>query len=149
MEGQVWFKIGEAADSVGVTPRDIRYWEKLIPEIRPRRSTGNLRYYHVDDLPKLKAISKWVRQGHSVADCRELLSNGYVTRDLGLLGAEELDGSGKPGRLSEQAWQSQLTRSSQVALSAPVAPIAPTGLTRAQLQPVVDSLKELLAKLSL
>ena len=39
---QRWFKIGEAAKRLGVDPKDLRYWESVIPEIRPRRSQGNL-----------------------------------------------------------------------------------------------------------
>ena len=68
-----WFKIGEAARRVGVKPKELRYWEKVIPEILPRRSKGNLRYYHVDELPRLKQIKTWLSEGLTVADCRELL----------------------------------------------------------------------------
>jgi DNA-binding transcriptional MerR regulator len=84
MGDRLWFKIGEAAEFAGVTPRDIRYWEKVIPELRPRRSKGNLRYYHRDSLPKLLAVSQWISQGFAVADCRELLMKGYVEPGLGL-----------------------------------------------------------------
>ena len=84
MSERFWFKIGEAAALAGVSPKDIRYWEKLIPELKPRRSLGNLRYYHRDDIPKLQAIHGWIQHGFPVADCRELLLRGCVTRDLGL-----------------------------------------------------------------
>jgi DNA-binding transcriptional MerR regulator len=84
MAEKLWFKIGEAAGAVGVLPRDIRYWEKIIPEIRPRRSKGNLRYYHRDDLPRLLAIHRWIESGFSAADCRELLLRGHVEHDLGM-----------------------------------------------------------------
>ena len=46
MSDKKWFKIGEAAHMVGVGPKDLRYWEDVIPDIKPRRSKGNLRYYH-------------------------------------------------------------------------------------------------------
>ena len=81
---RLWFKIGEAADQAGVTPREIRYWEKIIPELRPRRSKGNQRHYHRDDLPMLRCVAAWVKDGFTVADCRELLAKGSITRDLGL-----------------------------------------------------------------
>jgi DNA-binding transcriptional MerR regulator len=73
MAEKLWFKIGEAACELGVLPAEIRYWEKKVPELRPRRSSGNLRYYHRDDLPRLRAIRQWMEAGFSAADCRELL----------------------------------------------------------------------------
>jgi DNA-binding transcriptional MerR regulator len=81
-----WFKIGEAAQLVGVGPKDLRYWEDVIPDIKPRRSKGNLRYYHVDELPRLKRIKGWLAEGLTVADCAELLTHGHLVQrlDLGL-----------------------------------------------------------------
>jgi DNA-binding transcriptional MerR regulator len=81
-----WFKIGEAAQLIGVGPKDLRYWEDVIPDIRPRRSKGNLRYYHVDELPRLKRIKAWLAEGLTVADCSELLAHGHLVQrlDLGL-----------------------------------------------------------------
>jgi DNA-binding transcriptional MerR regulator len=81
-----WFKIGEAAQLVGVGPKDLRYWEDVIPDIKPRRSKGNLRYYHVDELPRLRRIKGWLAEGLTVADCAELLAHGHLVQrlDLGL-----------------------------------------------------------------
>ena len=86
MSDRMWFKIGEAAAQVGVTPKELRYWEDVIPEIRARRSKGNLRYYHADELPRLKRIRAWLTEGLTVADCRELLLHGHLAQrlDLGL-----------------------------------------------------------------
>lgn len=74
MTDRLWFKIGEASRRVGATPKELRYWEKLIPELRPRRSKGNLRYYHADELPRLRQIRDWLAEGLTVADCRERLA---------------------------------------------------------------------------
>ncbi len=85
---RVWMKIGEAAKRVGVSPKDLRYWESVIPEIQPRRSRGNLRYYHVDELERLLRIHGWIREGLTVSDCRQLLLTGQLARGLDL-GLEE------------------------------------------------------------
>ena len=85
---RVWMKIGEAARRVGVSPKDLRYWEMIIPEIQPRRSRGNLRYYHVDELGRLLRIHGWLQEGLTVGDCRQLLLTGQLARGLGL-GLEE------------------------------------------------------------
>ncbi len=77
-----WFKIGQAAALIGVGPKELRYWESQIPEIKPRRSKGNLRYYHVDELPRLQRIRAWQAEGLSIGDCRELLLTGHLARGL-------------------------------------------------------------------
>jgi len=87
---RVWMKIGEAARRVGVSPKDLRYWEMIIPEIQPRRSRGNLRYYHVDELARLLRIHGWLQEGLTVGDCRQLLLTGQLARGLGL-GLEDDD----------------------------------------------------------
>jgi DNA-binding transcriptional MerR regulator len=91
MSDKKWFKIGEAAALIGVGPKDLRYWEDVIPDIRPRRSKGNLRYYHLDELPRLKRIKAWLVEGLTVADCAELLAHGHLVQRLDLgLEADEL-----------------------------------------------------------
>jgi DNA-binding transcriptional MerR regulator len=96
---KLWFKIGEVAIHLGVSPKELRYWETLIPEIKPRRSTGNLRYYHREQFPKLERLRDWIRSGLTVADCRQLLKTGAlaVPLDLGL-SEEDLAPAPKPAK---------------------------------------------------
>ena len=79
-----WLKIGEVSKSLGISPKELRYWESVIPEIRPRRSKGNLRYYHREELPRLAHIRDWLGEGLTVADCQQLLLTGQLKRGLGL-----------------------------------------------------------------
>lgn len=119
-----WFKIGEAAEQLGVTPKDLRYWESVIPEIRPRRSKGNLRYYHADELPRLARIRDWVREGLSAVDCRGLLLTGQAAPALDLgLSPEDLAPAPKTRRP------------------------APGVKVGADLQPAIQALRDLLARL--
>jgi DNA-binding transcriptional MerR regulator len=90
MTDRLWFKIGEAAERIGATPKELRYWERVIPELRPRRSKGNLRYYHVDEIPRLQKIRAWLSEGLTVADCRQLLLTGHLARPLLDLGQDEI-----------------------------------------------------------
>ena len=76
---RLWLKIGEVSVRIGVKPKELRYWERVIPELRVRRSKGNLRYYHVDDLERLIKIRNWLREGFTVADCRKILLTGKLT----------------------------------------------------------------------
>ncbi len=97
-ESKLWFKIGEMAAQLGVSPKELRYWETLIPEIKPRRSTGNLRYYHREQFAKLERLRDWIRSGLTVADCRQLLKTGAlaVPLDLGLSDADLAPAPPKP-----------------------------------------------------
>ncbi len=97
---RLWFKIGEASHLVGASPKELRYWEDRIPEIRPRRSVGKLRYYHRDDLPRLVQIKAWLLEGLTVSDCRQLMLHGHLTPrlDLGLEPEEMPEPPGPKGR---------------------------------------------------
>jgi DNA-binding transcriptional MerR regulator len=101
---RLWLKIGETAQRLGVKPKVLRYWEKVIPEIQARRSKGNLRYYHVDELDRLIKIRSWLEEGLTVADCRELLLTGQLARSLDLgLGALVAAPRRKPPRPAKPA----------------------------------------------
>lgn len=124
MTERLWFKIGEAAERIGATPKELRYWERVIPELRPRRSKGNLRYYHLDEFPRLQKIQAWLSEGLTVADCRQLLLTGHLARPLLDLGAEEPPQPPPPARKR-----------------------APGG-QRTDLKPVIKALKALVKTLS-
>ncbi|HWQ08203.1 MAG TPA: helix-turn-helix domain-containing protein [Holophaga sp.] len=126
MSERLWFKIGETAARIGATPKELRYWEKVIPELRPRRSKGNLRYYHVDELPRLQKIRGWLSEGLTVADCRQLLLHGQLTRPLLELEPEE---------------------SAEVMEPKPHRRVAPKE-RHADLEPVIKALKALAGRLS-
>ena len=96
---RLWFKIGEASALVGASPKELRYWEDRIPEIRPRRSQGKLRYYHRDELPRLLQIKAGLTEGLTVLDCRQLMLHGHLTPRLDLgLDPEELAQPGPKGK---------------------------------------------------
>ncbi len=128
MSDKKWFKIGDAAALVGVGPKDLRYWEDVIPDIKPRRSKGNLRYYHVDELPRLKRIKGWLAEGLTVADCAELLAHGHLVQRLDL-GLEADEWPAAP---------SQKTRSTIPRLLRP----------SSDLQPILKSVRALYERLS-
>lgn len=133
---RLWFKIGEASELVGASPKELRYWEDRIPEIRPRRSQGKLRYYHRDELPRLMQIKAWLAEGLTVLDCRQLLLHGHLTPRLDLgLDPEEL-----PAQPGSKGRKGQPLRP----LQAPLQAMAPAP----DLEPLKAALKELIARLS-
>ncbi len=124
---RLWFKIGEASHLVGASPKEMRYWEDRIPEIRPRRSQGKLRYYHRDDLPRLVQIKAWLLEGLTVSDCRQLMLHGHLTPRLDL-GLEPDELPEPPGPKGKKA--------------------AATTKPAMDLAPVKQGLKELIERLS-
>jgi DNA-binding transcriptional MerR regulator len=130
MTKRLWMKIGEAAQQIGATPKELRYWESVIPELRPRRSQGNLRYYHIDELPRLQKVHEWIAEGLTVADCRQLFTTGQLARPLGLGLDEEVEPIFNPGN------------------PPPPKKRKPTRHANPDLKPVVKALKTLLKRLS-
>lgn len=162
MKERLWFKIGETAKRVGVTPKELRYWERVIPEIKPRRSRGNLRYYHLDELPRLQRIKEWLTEGLTVADCKELLRTGHLTRalDMGLdtdpskalssPQADEAFRGGSPARLTRDVPHGLAhlgPEQSPIALST-AAKVVPAALPQERLKAIHEALKTLHARLA-
>ena len=132
MTERLWFKIGEAAERIGATPKELRYWERVIPELRPRRSKGNLRYYHVDEFPRLQKIREWLSEGLTVADCRQLLLTGHLARPLDLVMDEPI---ASPAPISRK------TRKESAPKTEPM-------VGKPDLKPVLKALKALVKRLS-
>lgn len=51
-----FFKIGEAAEIVGVAPHVLRYWEQSFSGIRPSKSRGKQRLYRRSDIATLLQV---------------------------------------------------------------------------------------------
>lgn len=47
---KVYFKIGEAAEIVGVEPHVLRFWETEFPQIKPNRASSKQRLYRRKDI---------------------------------------------------------------------------------------------------
>lgn len=140
---RLWFKIGEASALVGASPKELRYWEERIPEIRPRRSVGKLRYYHRDELPRLIQIKAWLLEGLTVADCRQLLLHGHLTPrlDLGLDPEELPEPLGPKGRKAPRAAAFLPPAPNPAPAPGPARPLP-------DLTPVKEGLQELIARLA-
>lgn len=65
--------IGEIADSLGMPPKTIRYYED-IGLVRPRRSANGYRVYGERDLHQLGFLGRARSLGFSIEDCRALLA---------------------------------------------------------------------------
>ena len=136
-----WFKIGEAAKLIGVGPKELRYWETQIPEIKPRRSKGNLRYYHVDELPRLQRIHGWISEGLTVSDCRELVLTGHLAKGL-----HEALGLDAPAALGTQPQRKSGATKTTRPVEQPITPI-PGSIPTESLDTIATALRLLHQKL--
>ena len=75
------FKIGEAAEVLGVETYVLRFWETQFPFLRPRHSRTKHRFYHDNDLDVLRLIKRLLHQeGFTIAGANKYIrENGLET----------------------------------------------------------------------
>jgi DNA-binding transcriptional MerR regulator len=76
--------ISEVSERTGVAVHLLRQWEERFPQLRPRRTRSNRRYYTEDDIAIVQRIKELLRQ--------EGMTTDGARRRL----AQELDGEGRP-----------------------------------------------------
>jgi DNA-binding transcriptional MerR regulator len=70
---KLFFRIGEAAELVGVEPHVLRYWESEF-EMRPERSTSGQRMYRRKDIARFLHIRRLLHdEGFTIAGARKAL----------------------------------------------------------------------------
>lgn len=73
-----YFKIGEAANLLGVKPHVLRYWETEFPQIRPYKSRTGQRLYRRRDVEALQHIQKLLyKERYTIAGARQALRAMY------------------------------------------------------------------------
>ena len=67
-----FFKIGEAAEIIGVKTHVLRYWESEFPSIRPLKTRGAHRMYRRADVEMLCVIHRLLHhEGYTIAGARK------------------------------------------------------------------------------
>lgn len=70
-----FYKIRDVAELLDIAPSTLRYWESEFPEISPRRSRTNQRYYRPSDIRVLRMIHYLVKvKGLRIEAAKEELS---------------------------------------------------------------------------
>ena len=73
-DGKVYYSISEVAELLCVSQSTLRYWEKELPSVNPRKSQGGTRKYTVADIDELRLINRLVREeGHTIEGVKKLL----------------------------------------------------------------------------
>ena len=72
---QLYFRIGEVADIVGVDSHVLRYWEKEL-EMSPHRSNSGQRLYRKSDITQFMKIKHLVHdEGYTIGGARKALQD--------------------------------------------------------------------------
>lgn len=58
---KMFYKIRDVSELLGVPTSTLRYWESEFPEISPKRSRSNQRYYRPEDIKVLRMIHYLVK----------------------------------------------------------------------------------------
>lgn len=76
MPDKLFFRIGEAAQIVGVEPHVLRYWESEF-KMRPQRSASGQRMYRRKDIARFLRIRKLLHEeGFTIAGARKVFQEG-------------------------------------------------------------------------
>lgn len=70
-----FYAISEVSEIVGVSESLLRYWEKVFPTIRPKKSGRNVRQYTKEDIEEIKMVYNLVKvRGMKLATARETIN---------------------------------------------------------------------------
>jgi DNA-binding transcriptional MerR regulator len=89
---RLFFRIGEAAELVGVEPHVLRYWESEFG-LQPERSTSGQRLYRRNDIARFLRIRRLLHdEGFTIAGARKAMDDGS---------SEPVGGALEHGRLQQ------------------------------------------------
>lgn len=78
-EGKLFYQISEVAKHLEVTASTLRFWEKEIPDLKPRTNKKGNRQYTIEDIDKLQKVKFLVKdQGHTVLGAKQKLKVNRV-----------------------------------------------------------------------
>ncbi|MGL4780165.1 MAG: MerR family transcriptional regulator [Bacteroidales bacterium] len=82
---KLYYNIGEVADMLQVNESLLRFWEKEVDLIKPKKSKGGTRQYTEDDIETIRMFYHLVREkGMTLQGAKNKLKNGRdgVQRNL-------------------------------------------------------------------
>ena len=87
--GQIFFKIGDLSEKLGVESHVLRFWEKEFPQIKPLKVGAKKRLYRPQELALFQEIKKLLyEERYTIAGARKKLEAGTeVQKELLFTGA--------------------------------------------------------------
>ena len=73
-EKKMYYSISEVSEMLSIPASTLRYWEKELPSVNPRKSQGGTRKYAASDIDELRLIHRLVKEeGHTIEGVKKLL----------------------------------------------------------------------------
>ncbi|PIQ30796.1 MAG: transcriptional regulator [Bacteroidetes bacterium CG18_big_fil_WC_8_21_14_2_50_41_14] len=74
MAEKLFYKIGEVADILSVTPSQLRYWEQEFSFLKPKKNDKGTRYYSQKNIDQAQLVLHLLKEkGMTIAGAREYL----------------------------------------------------------------------------
>ncbi|PKP32613.1 MAG: MerR family transcriptional regulator [Bacteroidetes bacterium HGW-Bacteroidetes-16] len=74
MAEKLFYKIGEVADILSITPSQLRYWEQEFSFLKPKKNDKGTRYYSQKNIVQAQLVFHLLKEkGMTIAGAREYL----------------------------------------------------------------------------
>ena len=71
---KMYYSISEVSAMLDISASTLRYWEKELPSVSPRKSQGGTRKYSAADIEELRMVHRLVKEeGHTIEGVKKLL----------------------------------------------------------------------------
>ena len=74
----MFYSISEVAEMFDVTESLLRYWEKMFPSIKPRKSSRNVRQYTAEDIEDIRIVHNLVKvRGMKLSLAKDIIRKNH------------------------------------------------------------------------
>lgn len=71
---KIYYSISEVASMLNIPASTLRYWEKELSSVNPRRSQGGTRRYTAADINELRVVHRLVKEeGHTIDGVKKIM----------------------------------------------------------------------------
>ena len=73
---KLYYSIKEVAEMVGVSESNLRFWEREIPQLRPKTTANGLRQYTEQDIENVRTVYNLVKvRGFKLAAAKKIINS--------------------------------------------------------------------------
>ncbi len=77
-KSKIFYSISEVAEMFDVTESLLRYWEKMFPSIKPRKSSRNIRQYTAEDIEDVRIVHNLVKvRGMKLSLAKDIIRKNH------------------------------------------------------------------------
>ncbi len=75
---KMFYSISEVAEMFDVSESLLRYWEKVFPSIKPKKTARNIRQYTADDIEDVRIVHNLVKvRGMKLALAKDIIRKNH------------------------------------------------------------------------